>query len=167
MEELSNEQMVKEQWDLAVSTQKSENRLKKMGELNAPSVIVEQEIRILSDRKKKLNGIGDTLIPYAQNYENACDEREKKLDASLLGVFKNSVGDLDFFYDDIQTDDHLSSPFGENEEEMNEHWREFRKGIENGNKKNAISALWHICSIIFADMLWLKMPSVPTPLDPI
>lgn len=163
---ISSEQMVKEQWDLAVLMTKSENRFKRMEELNAPSVIMEQEIKLFNDRKKKLNGIGDTLVPYAQNYENACDERKKIINASLLGVFKDTVEGLDMFYEDLQTDISLS-PFGEDEEEMNEYWRKFREGIESGNKKNAMSALWNILSIIFGDILWTNLPPVPSPLDPI
>jgi len=66
MRKLSNEQVIGEQCKLAILTVKSKDRLKRMKKLHAPDIFVEMEVKILEDRKKRLNGIGSLLVPYVR-----------------------------------------------------------------------------------------------------
>jgi len=150
----------REQWRLAKKFAKSYSIGESLKEVGASSSFVKEREKITVGIKEKLNNVGNLLIPHALEYEKSRGIRAAMISITSLGSLLDGVRNLDAFYKGAGPDGHfIKTPFWK--KELDDLWKKFRDGLEEGDKSVVTGALEEILGLISQDLLWTKLPEIP------
>jgi hypothetical protein len=160
--------MLQESITLAECLIKSEERLKRLKELNAPPTIIENEENLLRKSQNKVaqDVLATALLPQARKIVRMRQFREEALKNMLFGEICAAIEDIFIVQggiDEFKSSQMQDISFQMQDSENNEAWGKFVHGIKNGEMEEVLLALYDLLVSAKTSLLHEELPPLPPP----